>query len=151
MTTIVVRLSTLEIASDSMVSTDESFYFTSKLRPTKKGIMGGCGDLDKLLKLYAAIEKNKKLDEAVDVSVLELRRDGIWIYEGTHIPVRMEQDFYSIGTGAGYAMGALHCGRSVIEACEIACLYDTSSRGPITHMRLGENNGKPRTKQRKSR
>lgn len=150
MTTIVVRFSTKEIASDSMVSSDESFFSTKKLRQTKNGIMGGCGDLDKLLKMYTAIEKKKRLDEVIDVSVLELRYDGIWIYEGTHTPVKIDQDFYAIGTGAGYAMGALHCGRSVKEACEIACMYDTSSRGPIEYMVLEEKRGKPRTRARKS-
>lgn len=150
MTTIVVQFSTREIASDSMVSSDESFFSTKKLRQTKHGIMGGCGDFDKLLKMYMAIEKNKKLDEVIDVSVLELRHDGIWIYEGTHIPVKIDQDFYAIGTGSGYAMGALHCGKSVREACEIACIYDTSSRGPIEYMILEGKSVKPRSKSRKN-
>lgn len=150
MTTIVVRFSTREIAADSMVSSDESFFATNKLRKTKRGIMGGCGDWDKMLKMYKAIEEGKEADD-LDVTVLELRQDGIWIYEGTSIPVLIREDFYAIGTGSGYAMGALHCGKSVKEACEIACLYDTSSHLPIDYMILEEKIGKPRVKQAKNR
>lgn len=150
MTTIVARFSTLEIAADSMVSADESFFGTNKLRKTKRGIFGGCGDWDKLLKIYRAIEKGTEIED-IDVTVLELRTDGLWIYEGTTIPVLIKEDFYAIGTGAGYAMGALHCGRSVAEACEIACIYDTSSHPPIDYMKLESKNGKPRTKQAKNR
>lgn len=150
MTTIAVRFSTREIAADSMVSSDDSYFFAEKLRRTKHGIMGACGDWDKIMKMYKALEDEKEIDD-IDVTAIELRPDGIWMYEGTHIPTKIKQDFYAIGTGAGYAMGALHCGKSVIEACEIACLYDTSSRGPIDHMILEEINGKPRTKPRKNR
>lgn len=149
MTTIVARFSTLEIAADSMVSSDDSYFFTAKLRRTKNGVLGGCGDWDKIMKIYKSIEEGKEPEE-IDVTAMELRPDGIWIYEGTNVPVIIKQDFYAIGTGAGYAMGALHCGKSVLEACEIACLYDTSSRGPIDYIKLESKNGKPGAKARKS-
>lgn len=150
MTTIVVRFSTREIAVDSMVSSDESFFRTNKIRKTKHGLLAACGDWDKIIKLYKAIEAGQDLDE-IDVSALEIRNDGIWIYEGTSTPVKIKEDFYAIGTGAGYAMGALHCGKSVQEACEIACIYDTSSIPPVDYMKLEERVGKPRTKSAKSR
>jgi hypothetical protein len=70
------------------------------------------------------------------VTVLELRSDGIWIYESTIIPAKIKNDFYAIGTGAGYALAAMHLGLSPAEAVKLACLYDTSSHEPVDAMTL---------------
>lgn len=137
MTTIAARFSTKEIAADSMVSGDDSFYLVEKLRVGKQSIYGGCGDWDKLLKFYQAIESGSELDSDCDVTILELRNDGIWIYEGCIIPARIKNDFWAVGTGANFAVAAMHLGKSPKEAVEIACQYDTSSNLPIDYMKLG--------------
>jgi ATP-dependent protease HslVU (ClpYQ) peptidase subunit len=135
-TTIAARFSTREIAADSMCSSDEAFYLVEKLRKGKESIYGGCGDWDKLLKFYQAIESAGDIDSDTDVTILELRNDGIWIYESTIIPARIKNDFWAIGTGAGYAIAAMHLGLSPKEAVAVACLYDTSSHEPIDTMTL---------------
>lgn len=137
MTTIAARVSTGEIAADSMVSGDDSFYLVEKLRRGKNSIYGACGDWDKCLKMLQVLESGGDLDSDTDVTVLEIRSDGLWVYEGTIIPARIKNDFWAIGTGANFAIAAMHCGKSVLEAVEIACMYDTSSHGPIDYMRLG--------------
>ena len=142
MTTIAARFSTLEIAADSMVSGDDSFYLVEKLRRGKESVYGGCGDWDKILKMFQVLESGGDLDSDTDVTVLELRRDGIWIYESTIIPAKIKNDFWAIGTGANFAIAAMHCGKSVKEAVEIACLYDTSSITPVDYMTLGGDVGK---------
>jgi ATP-dependent protease HslVU (ClpYQ) peptidase subunit len=144
MTTIAARFSTKEICADKMVSGEDSFYLTSKLRKGKGRIYGACGDWDKCLKMLKAIQNKKNLDADIDVTVLELRNDGIWIYESTIIPVRIDNDFFAIGTGAGYAMAAMHLGKSPLEAVEIAALYDPSTRGPIELMTLGAHRASKR-------
>lgn len=65
-----------------------------------------------------------------------LNAQGLWVYESSVIPVPIKNPFFAIGTGAGYAMGAMHLGKNPREAVEIACLYDTSSHGPIDEMKL---------------
>ena len=110
MTTIAAKFSTLEIAADSMVSGDDSFYLVEKLRKGKTSIYGACGDWDKILKFYHALESGGDLDSDCDVTVLELRNDGIWIYESTIIPARIKNDFWAVGTGANYAIAAMHLG-----------------------------------------
>ena len=134
MTTIAAKASTGEIAADSMVSGDDSFYLVEKLRRGENSIYGGCGDWDKLLKFYNSLESGADLDSDTDVTVLELRSDGIWIYESTIIPAKIKNDFYAIGTGAGYALAAMHLGLSPAEAVKLACLYDTSSHEPVDAM-----------------
>ena len=140
MTTIAAKASTGEIAADSMVSGDDSFYLVEKLRRGENSIYGACGDWDKILSFYQALESKSSPDSDTDVTVLELRFDGkdngIWIYESTIIPARIKNDFYAIGTGASYAVAAMHLGLSPAEAVKIACLYDTSSHEPVDVMTL---------------
>ena len=136
MTTIAAKASTGEIAADSMVSGDDSFYLVEKLRRGQTSIYGGCGDWDKLLKFYNSLESGADLDSDTDVTVLELRSDGIWIYESTIIPAKIKNDFWAIGTGANFAIAAMHLGLTPAEAVKLACLYDTSSHEPIDVMSL---------------
>lgn len=141
MTTIAAKASTGEIAADSMVSGDDSFYLVEKLRRGKVSAYGACGDWDKILKFYQVLEFGGDLDSDTDVTVLELRHDGIWVYESTIIPARIKNDFWAIGTGANFAIAAMHMGASPREAVAISCLYDTSSHEPIDSIILGETNG----------
>ena len=136
MTTIAAKASTGEIAADSMVSGDDSFYLVEKLRMGENSVYGGCGDWDKLLKFYNSLESGADLDSDTDVTVLELRSDGIWIYESTIIPAKIKNDFWAIGTGANFAIAAMHLGLTPAEAVKLACLYDTSSHEPIDVMTL---------------
>lgn len=146
MTTVAARASTGEIAADSMVSGDDSFYLVEKLRKGKSSLYGACGDWDKILKFYSVLESGGDLDSDIDVTVLELRADGIWIYESTIIPARIKNDFWAIGTGANFAIAAMHLGLSPAEAVKIACLYDTSSHEPIDVMKLeGRSRGRSKS------
>jgi hypothetical protein len=136
MTTIAAKASTGEIAADSMVSGDDSFYLVTKLRRGENSIYGACGDWDKILSFYQALESKSSPDSDTDVTVLELRSDGIWIYESTIIPAKIKNPFWAIGTGAGYAIAGMHLGLSPAEAVKLACLYDTSSHEPVDAMTL---------------
>jgi hypothetical protein len=142
MTTIAASLTHKEIAADSMCSGEDSFYLVEKLRKGKVSVYGAAGDWDKILKFYDALTKGGELDSECDVEVLELRSDGLWVYEGTIIPAKLKNSFYAIGTGAGYAMAAMHLGKSPREAVEIAALYDPGTRGPIDVLKLGITRGK---------
>ena len=142
MTTIAASLVHKEIAADSMCCGTDTFYEVEKLRRGKLSVYGAAGDWDKILKFYDALETKGDLDSECDVEVLELRADGIWIYESTIIPARIKNNFYAIGTGAGYAIAAMHLGKSPREAVEIAALFDPGSRGPIDVMKLGVSRGK---------
>ena len=136
MTTIAAKASTGEIAADSMVSGDDSFYLVEKLRRGENSIYGACGDWEKIVSFYQALESKSSPDSDTDVTVLELRSDGIWIYESTIIPAKIKNDFWAIGTGANFAIAAMHLGLTPAEAVKLACLYDTSSHEPIDVMTL---------------
>lgn len=42
----------------------------------------------------------------------------------SYYPYAIQNTFYALGSGRGYAIGAMHCGKNAIEAVEIASLYD---------------------------
>lgn len=136
MTTVAASLDFMEIAADSMCSGDDIHYLVDKLRKGKVSVYGSAGDWDKILKFYEALEGKGELDSDCDIEVLELRHDGLWVYEGTLIPARLKNRFYAIGTGAGYALAAMHLGKSPREAVQIAALFDPGTGGPIDVLKL---------------
>lgn len=137
MTTIAAKFSTLEIAADSMISGDDSFYLASKLRQGKNSIYGACGDWDKCLKAFQLIESSAtEWESDLDVTILELRNDGIWVYESTIIPVKLKNDYWAVGTGANFAISAMRLGLSPEKAIEIAAEFDPFTHQPIESLKL---------------
>lgn len=152
MTTIAASLDTMEMAADSMVSGDDSFYMVEKLRRGANSIYGACGNWDACLKFLSAIDEGKgELDSDLDVQVLELRPDGIWVYEGTIIPARIKNRFWAVGTGANFAIAAMELGLPPARAVEIACKYDSASSPPIDVIKLEAKNGGKTTIKRNNR
>lgn len=147
MTTVAAKFSTLEIAADSMVSGEDSFYMVSKLRHGKNSIYGACGDWDKVLKAFQLIEVgDKEWESDLDVTILELRSDGIWIYESTIIPVRLKNDYWAVGTGANFAIAAMRLGNSPATAVSIAAEFDPFTHHPIESYKLEVHDGKKSTR-----
>jgi len=68
--------------------------------------------------------------EEGDVEVLELTAAGaIYWYGDWLVPVVVREEYFAIGTGAPFALGAMRAGATVERAIEIAALYDEST-GP---------------------
>lgn len=131
MTTIAACFSKKQIAADSMCSGETDHYLVEKLRVGKSSVFGAAGDWDKILAFYNAIDKGEDLDGEISIDVIELRHDGIWVYSDSIIPAKIKNDFFAIGSGAPYAIAAMHLGKTPKEAVEIAALYDPGTRGPI--------------------
>lgn len=140
MTTIAASFSFREIAADSMVTLESCHYQVTKLRRGSHSVFGAAGDWDACLKFLGALEAENLADIETDISVIELRRDGIWVYEGSITPAKIKNDFYAIGTGANYAIAAMRLGCTPTEAVAIACEFDPQSRGPIDTLKLGRRN-----------
>jgi hypothetical protein len=120
-----------------MCSGEGGYYSVCKLRHWKDGVAGAAGDWVQILKFFNSIENGGDLDSDCDVECMELRADGIWVYESTIIPARIKEPFYAIGTGSAYALAAMHLGKSPREAVEIAALFDPATRGPIDVITIG--------------
>jgi hypothetical protein len=135
-----------QIAADSMISGQDTHYAVSKLRKLRSSAIGAAGDWSQILEFYKRLARKKPLESDCDISALELRRDGIYVYESTIIPARIEQEFFAVGSGAGYAIAAMHLGKSPQEAVEIAALFDPNTRGPVCVMSLEARRGVKKTK-----
>lgn len=152
MTTIAARFSTLEIAADTQVSGEDSFYSTSKLRFGLDCIYGACGDWEKILKAYSLIESNAtEWESDLEVTILQLRKDGLWIYESSIIPTKLKNDYWAVGTGANYALTAMRLGNDPATAVSIAAEFDPFTGHPIESFKLGENNGNQSNRRRISK
>lgn len=136
MTTIAASLDFQMIAADSRCSTDTWMFNVSKLRSGPGTAFGAAGTWEQILKFYAALEQNGELGLECDVEVLELRKDGLWIYNGSLVCFPIKERFWAIGTGAPYAISAMYLGKSPAEAIEIAKLFDPGTGGEIETMRI---------------
>jgi hypothetical protein len=111
-------------------------FNVSKLRSGPGTAFGAAGTWEQILKFYAALEQNGELGSECDVEVLELRKDGLWIYNGSLVCFPIKERFWAIGTGAPYAISAMHLGKSPAEAIDIAKLFDPGTGGEIDTMRI---------------
>lgn len=70
-------------------------------------------------------------------SVLVIERDGsVLEYSKTAHPERYEDKFIAIGSGRDFAVAAMHCGRTAVEAVELACQLDTGCGNGIDVLRF---------------
>lgn len=121
----------------------------SKLRTGPKTAFGAAGTWEQILKFYAAIEQNAELGTETDVEVLELRSDALYLYNGSLICYPIKERFWAIGTGAGYAIAAMHLGKDPMEAVRIASLFDPGTGGEIETMRI-QNVAQPKSNRRRT-
>lgn len=136
MTTIAASLDHQMIAADSRCSTDGWMFNVPKLRTGPNTVYGAAGEWQQILKFYAALEQNAEIPSECDVTVMELRSEAIYIYDGSLTCFPIKERFWAIGSGAAYAIAAMHLGKSPVEAVEIAALFDPGTGGPIDHMRI---------------
>jgi len=148
MTTVAASVKHRMIAADSMCSADGYHYLVTKLWQGAESSYGCAGEWAQILKFLQLLEKGGDADSECDVQVLELRKDGLWLYDGHVNPFKLKNEYYAIGTGAPYAIAAMYCGKSPSEAVEIASLFDPATRGPVDIHKIGGEVGKTKDKVR---
>ena len=133
------------IASDKRATSDGFCSTTTKLFRTKPGqIISFCGGGAQGLEMRAWIAAGAKAntfpasqrDDDNWAVVVVLDKRGLWYYERTPYPLKVEDAFYAFGSGRDYAMAAMHLGKTAREAVEIACLFDSGCGNGVTEMSL---------------
>jgi hypothetical protein len=78
------------------------------------------------------------LNDKIDLRALMVRPDGgIYVIDNTpYFSGPMECDYYAVGSGTGYAMGAMAMGATAEQAVAVACDLDPHSGAPIMAERL---------------
>lgn len=141
MTTIAYRSGVL--AGDSQ-ATDDQLWSANKIHrvQTSAGelLVGLAGNV------YAGLvfiewlkdQRSRKPDlvneDFEGIVVAETGRVTIWT--SSLVGWRPRGKFFAIGSGAQSAMGAMHAGKSAIDAVKIACKVDPYTRWPVRSLRL---------------
>ena len=152
MTTVAVSLTHGLVASDSRCSADNTMVSVQKIKVVKKGIIGAAGDWAEVLKFWEHLEKGtsvKDLGLTDDSSIegIELTAAGIYIFEPSGRRYKIKDQFYAIGSGGPYAMGAMAMGATPEQAVAIAARFDPNTGGDIEAISL-ESVNVPKNKRR---
>lgn len=70
--------------------------------------------------------------EDYDFTALIVRPDwSVWLVDVEMCPLLLRDDYYAIGSGGAYALGAMDAGMGAMRAVEIAAERDPSTSGPF--------------------
>lgn len=71
------------------------------------------------------------------VPLLQVSRDGVYLYENGPIPFKVEEPFFAMGSGRDCALAALYLGKTAKEAVEVACVLLNGCGNGIDTLELG--------------
>jgi hypothetical protein len=145
----VIAANLKEMAADTMVGIEgqRHCYSTKIFRLDDGSIIGGAGEspgLDLVMDWLKRGEiKGNEPDlleidtDKLDVTVLRLRDDGLWLYADTCVPFRLKDSNYAIGCGADLALYVMReLKKSPMLACKAAAKYVEGCGGSIDVLRL---------------
>jgi hypothetical protein len=115
-------------------------FRVTKLYRINGSIIGFCGLNEHALKFIEwrrTPDAKPTFSDSSCFSALELTIDGRILYWGGEMmAVEVEEEFYGIGSGAPYALGAMARGASLKEAVKIAGRWDEATGSEIQTMTL---------------
>jgi len=115
-----------------------------KMWRVKGALLGFAGDYTAAQQFLQWVKNGGHEDEYPNLSkfildVMAVHADGkIHLFEGhySHLPIASTSNYSAIGSGADFALGAMHAGASAVEAVRAATAHDKNSRGPIRTLKL---------------
>lgn len=132
------------LAFDSKISASGEFSgYGIKGRNVGKFLAAGCGSYEDLCAFLDWLESGGKqedrkkfgIDRDLNISAITVNKKGsVYQYDGRLYPYSIDHKFYSIGSGASYALGAMEHGASAIEAVKIAAKYDSNTGGRVNSL-----------------
>lgn len=149
MTTVAVCRRTNRMFADTRVVDSCLTFKSSKIVPTKEGLLGSAGSAKSCEILGDWLKSRGKewgefptFSDEEAVEGLELTEAGILFYQSSVFPMRVEQDYYAIGSGAPMVMAVLRYQEmhgleyNMLDAMKVACEVDTGSGLPIDVVEL---------------
>lgn len=139
MTTIAWRGSVL--ASDSAITYGNTQGVCRKLIKAPGVAYGLAGDASSIFQFIDMIREGvDPFDIKIkgDFDCLMLNRDGCYFIQRNDYPIALEGDFWAIGSGSEFAIGAMAASKRVTarKAIEIACKYNPGTQPPISWARV---------------
>lgn len=83
-----------------------------------------------------SLEQRPRIDANEEFSALVLGPDFIWLFDHFLVPTELSDVCFAIGSGADYALGAMHAGATPAQAVEIAARLDSHSAMPVVEVEL---------------
>ncbi|MBL8644021.1 MAG: hypothetical protein JNK21_08800 [Rhodospirillaceae bacterium] len=125
------------MAADSRLTGDYIDQFNStKLYAVNGEIVGTCGTASEGLAYIQWLQDSKAAPKLSDkFEALHLTRGGIFSVDRNLVRIRVAK-VSAIGSGCGYAMGAMLAGASPGKAVQIAAKLDPHTGGKIVTMKL---------------
>jgi hypothetical protein len=150
MTTIAANLKAM--AADRFVTYAPSYNGSSKLWIAKGAVWGAAGNVGHISAFKAWTMGKGKRPVVVDpedtdaarLEILQLSPEGLFLWVNDDAPDAVKEPFYAIGSGAGYAIGALSMQSSLEQAVEVAAKWDSGTRLPFDMISLGSLKRKPK-------
>lgn len=137
MTTIVADLK--RMGADRFVTYAPSYNGDVKIWIAKGSIWGAAGDTENCTKFRAWTlgrggrpeTRDPEDPEGAKMEALQLSPKGLFLYVNDGPPDAVKEPFYAIGSGAGYAIGALSMGATLEQSIEVASKWDSGTRLPM--------------------
>lgn len=98
------------------------------------GMAGRAGDLDLFINFLDTGEKSPLFDTQESEALVIV--DGEALYYGCNLQPVPTGIPAAIGSGSGYAMAAMYCGKTAEEAVNIAARLDTNTGGSVKAIHL---------------
>lgn len=135
------------LAADKQATSGGLIHTTTKIFEHRTGLYGITGHASHGLAVYRWIIETNSDPKSYPPNpsndeygyLLHIDKKGkIWCYEGFPIPANMEDPFFAIGSGREYATAAMYCGKTAIEAVEIASKFNTGTGQGVDSFTLEE-------------
>lgn len=115
-------------------------FSVGKVRTVGRGLVGAAGAWSDVLKFWDLVEKRKRKDAGLhdnsELEAIELHPTGLYLYEASGVRYPIKDQFYAVGSGAPYALGAMAMGASPEEAVAIAARFDPNTGGEVEVLKL---------------
>ena len=126
----------------SMAADRQGEFFCTKIHRTKIRRIGalivGCSGearsseaVCQWLVAGGDVDRFPKVDEENKATVLVACHDGLFMYDNSPHPIRLENKFFAIGSGGDAAMAAMYLGCDAARAVEVACEVCTGCGGGV--------------------
>lgn len=142
MTCIVANLEAM--AADKFVTYAPSYTGECKIWTAKGSIWGAAGDVGYCLAFKSwtlgkgkrPVVRDPEDPEASRFEALQLSAQGLFLWVNDSLADPVKEHFYAIGSGGGYAIGALSMGSTLEQAIEVAAKWDSNTRLPFDMINL---------------
>lgn len=115
---------------------------TTKMFRCGEAVLAICGTLAYGLEMKAWWEKGADPDKFPAAQrddnkwgpLMVWNREGLWRYEQSPYPLKIESEHYACGSGRDFALMAMHLGKTAREAIELASAFDTETGMGVDQM-----------------